>query len=205
MSPRAFRVGLTGGIASGKSTVARLFNALGTPVIDTDEISREVTAPGQPLLARIAERFGPQVLNQDGSLNRVALREQVFSDDASRTDLENLTHPAILAEMERRAGSIETPYVLLAIPLLVEKHLQRRVDRVLVVDCEESLQIHRLQARDGTPLPRAQAILKAQAARAARLAAADDVLQNNGDLAALRDRIEALHIRYLELARQARP
>lgn len=204
MNPRAFRVGLTGGIASGKSTVARLFSALGVPVVDSDEIAREIVEPGQPLLARIAERLGPGTLAPDGSLDRSALREKIFTDPKARAELESLTHPAIRAELERRADSASAPYVLLAIPLLVEKNLAEMVDRVLVVDCDEALQIRRLQARDGTTLAQAQAILNAQAPRTVRVKAADDVLLNAGNVHALRDQVATLHTRYLNLARQAR-
>jgi dephospho-CoA kinase len=205
VSTRAFRVGLTGGIASGKSTVARLFSALGVPVLDADEIARDVVAPGQPLLAQISARFGQEILAADGNLDRHALRGRVFTDPQARADLEALTHPAILAELEQRASHVRKPYALLAIPLLVEKNLAKMVDRVLVVDCDETLQIQRLQARDGATLAQAQAILQAQASRAARLQAAHDIIANTGDLHALRDQVSALHLRYLELARQAQP
>jgi dephospho-CoA kinase len=204
MKARAFRVGLTGGIASGKSTVARLFEALGVPVIDTDVLAREVVAPGQPLLAQIAARFGSGVLTADGALDRAALRSVIFSDAAARADLERLTHPAIRALLEERSVAAGGEYQIHAIPLLVETGGRDRVDRVLVVDCSEDLQIRRLQARDGSTLEQARAILAAQASRAARLAVADDVIENNGDLALLRDRVAALHLGYREQARQAR-
>jgi len=197
---RGFRVGLTGGIASGKSTVASLFAALGVPIIDTDVIAREVVAPGTPLLARIAERLGPGVLAMDGSLNRRSVRDLVFSDPAARAALESLTHPAIRAEMERQADATTAAYSMLAIPLLAEKGSKSVVDRVLVVDCDEELQIRRLQARDGSTLDQARAILSAQATRQARLAVADDVIRNDGNLHALRDQVAALHTHYLELA-----
>jgi dephospho-CoA kinase len=204
MSARVFRVGLTGGIASGKSTVARLVEALGVPVIDTDGLAREVVAPGQPALARIAERFGPSVLAPDGSLNRAALRSVVFADSQARSDLERITHPAIQALLEQRAGAAGGPYQIHVIPLLVETGTQqKRVDRVLVVDCSEDLQIRRLQARDGSTLEQARSILAAQVSRAARLAAADDIVVNDGELEPLRDQVAALHVRYLDLAGQA--
>ena len=203
MTSRTFRVGLTGGIASGKSTAARLFEALGVPVIDTDVLAREVVAPGQPLLARIAERFGAGVLAADGSLDRRALRTLIFSDPAARADLEQLTHPAIRALLEQRSAAARGEYQIHVIPLLVETGGRDRVDRVLVVDCSEELQIRRLQARDGATLEQAREILAAQASRAARLAAADDVIENAGDLAPLHDRVAALHLSYLQLARQA--
>ena len=201
----AFRVGLTGGIASGKTTVSRLFQALGVPVIDTDVLARDVVAPGQPLLATLAERFGAQILAADGSLDRAALRRIAFSDEAARTDLEALTHPAILAAMEQRSRTAGGPYQLLVIPLLVDKNLGGQVDRVLLVDCSEDLQIRRLQARDGSTLDQARDILKAQVSRAARLQAAHDVIDNDGKLESLRDRVATLHTQYLDRARQARP
>jgi dephospho-CoA kinase len=203
MTRRVFRVGLTGGIASGKSTVARLFEALGVPVIDTDLLAREVVAPGEPLLAQIAARFGADVLAADGSLNRAGLREIVFADPGARADLEQLTHPAIRARLEARSAVLGGPYQLLVIPLLVETAGRTPVDRVLVVDCSEALQIRRLQARDGTTLEQARQILNAQATREARLALANDVIVNEGDLGAVRDRVELLHAHYLKLARGA--
>ena len=201
MKRRAFRVGLTGGIASGKTTVARLFEALGVPVIDTDVLAREVVAPGEAALAQIAARFGAGVLAADGSLNRTALRAIVFADPAARADLEQLTHPAIRARLEAQSALLGGAYQLLVIPLLVETGGRTPVDRVLVVDCSEDLQIRRLQARDGVTVEQARAILAAQTSRAARLSAADDVIENEGALAPLRDAVEALHARYLALAR----
>ena len=203
MTRRVFRVGLTGGIASGKSTVARLFEALGVPVIDTDLLAREVVAPGEPLLGQISTRFGAGVLAADGSLNRTALREIVFADPSARAELEQLTHPAIRARLEARSAVLGGPYQLLVIPLLVETAGRTPVDRVLVVDCSDALQIRRLQARDGTSLEQARQILKAQATREARLAIANDVIVNEGDLGAVRDRVATLHASYLRLARGA--
>lgn len=199
-----FRVGLTGGIASGKSTVANLFAALGVPVIDSDVIARDVVAPGTPLLARIRETFGEGVIAPDGSLDRRWLRTRVFGESAdataARRALEALTHPAIRAEMEARSARAGGPYQIHAIPLLVEGGSRRHIDRVLVVDVDEPTQIRRLQARDGSTAAEARAILAAQADRAARLAAADDVIRNEGDIAALAAEVERLHRRYLDAA-----
>lgn len=199
-----FRVGLTGGIASGKSTVANLFAALGVPVIDSDVIARDVVAPGTPLLAKIRETFGEDVIAPDGSLDRRRLRARVFGDSeaavAARRQLEALTHPAIRAEMEARSARAGGPYQIHAIPLLVEGGPRRHIDRVLVVDADESTQIRRLQARDGSTLAEARAILAAQADRETRLAAADDIIRNEGDIAALAAEVERLHRRYLEAA-----
>ncbi|HYP66009.1 MAG TPA: dephospho-CoA kinase [Steroidobacteraceae bacterium] len=203
MSTRAYRVGLTGGIASGKSTAAKFFGALGVPILDSDQVARDVVEPGQPPLERLVERFGPKILTADGHLDRPALRDIVFSDPKARTDLEALTHPAIGAAMEARSAAAGGPYQILVIPLLVEKNLAAHVDRVLVVDCDEELQMRRLRDRDGSTPEQVQAILKAQAPRAARLKAADDVIRNDTDMSAVRDQVAALHARYLELA--ARP
>lgn len=199
-NPKTLHVALTGGIASGKSTVAKFFAALGVPIIDTDQVARQVVEPGQPPLERLVERFGAAILTPDGHLDRPKLREIVFSDPKARADLEALTHPAIGSAVQAWSAAAGGPYQILIIPLLVEKGLTSQVDRVLVVDCDEDLQIRRLQARDGSTLEQARAILNAQTSRAARLKAADDVIQNDGDLSAVRDQVSALHARYLQLA-----
>lgn len=204
MSTRVYRVGLTGGIASGKSTAAKFFGALGVPILDSDQIARDVVEPGQPPLERLVARFGPTILTPDGHLDRPALRDIVFADPKARADLEALTHPAIGAAMEARSAQAGGPYQLLVIPLLVEKSLKSHVDRVLVVDCDEKLQIRRLQSRDGSSPEQAQAILNAQASRAARLKVADDVITNEADMSAVQNQVAALHARYLELAAQPR-
>ena len=202
MSTRPYRVGLTGGIASGKSTAAKFFGALGVPVLDSDQIARDVVEPGQPPLERLVARFGASILTPDGHLDRPALRQIVFSDPKARADLEALTHPAIGAAMEARSAAAGGPYQVLVIPLLVEKNLMSQVDRVLVVDCDEDLQVRRLRDRDGSTPQQAQAILAAQAPRAARLRAADDVITNEADMSAVQNQVIALHARYLELAAQ---
>jgi dephospho-CoA kinase len=204
VTTRVFRVGLTGGIASGKSTVAGFFAALGVPILDSDQIARDVVEPGQPPLERLVERFGAGILTPDGHLDRPALRNIVFSDPKARADLEALTHPAIGAAMEARSTAAGGPYQILVIPLLVEKNLASHVDRVLVVDCDEALQIARLRSRDGSSQAEAQAILRAQAPREARLKAADDLIENNADIAAMREHVKGLHPRYLELAQNPR-
>jgi dephospho-CoA kinase len=200
MSARVFRVGLTGGIASGKSTAAKFFGALGVPILDSDQIAREVVEPGQPPLERLVARFGASILTPDGHLDRPALRDIVFSDPKARADLEALTHPAIGAALEARSATAGGPYQILVIPLLVEKHLGSQVNRVLVVDCDEALQIRRLRARDGSTPEQAQAILNAQVSRSTRLKAADDVIANDADMSAVSAQVTALHARYLELA-----
>jgi dephospho-CoA kinase len=198
---RPLHIGLTGGIASGKSTVGGLFAALSVPVIDTDRIARELVAPGTPLLARVISHFGAQLLTPGGELDRRALRERVFASAADRTALEALMHPAIMAELRRRAAAAAGAYQIWVMPLLVEHHLGASVDRVLLVDCAEDLQLRRVQVRDGVTLAQAQAVLAAQASRAARLAMADDVIVNEGDLERVRDQVETLHARYSTLAR----
>jgi dephospho-CoA kinase len=204
MSARVFRVGLTGGIASGKSTAAKFFGALGVPIIDTDQLARDVVEPGQPPLERLVERFGRSILTEDGHLDRPALRNIVFSDPRARADLEALTHPAIGAAVEARSATAGGPYQILVIPLLVEKNLGSQLDRVLVVDCSEELQIRRLQSRDGSTPEQARAILNAQASRTARVKAANDIITNEGDMSRVRDQVATLHSTYLELARQPR-
>jgi dephospho-CoA kinase len=195
-----YRVGLTGGIASGKSTVANLFAALGVPVIDTDLLAREVVALGSPLLREITAHFSTQVLAADGSLNRQALRARIFADPAQRQWLEALLHPAIRELTDASSDAAPGPYVVVAIPLLVETGSTTRFERVLVVDCEPELQIARLAARDGNSREQAERILAAQASRAERLAVADDVIHNNGDIASLRDQVENLHRQYVQAA-----
>jgi dephospho-CoA kinase len=193
---RRYRVGLTGGIACGKSTVANLFAALGASIVDTDVLAREVVAPGSPLLPRISEHFGEQVLQKDASLDRARLRELVFANPAERQWLESLTHPAIRELTDARCESATGRYVIVAIPLLVETQGAERFDRVLVVDCDPALQLARVQARDGSTSREAAQVLAAQASREQRLAVADDVILNNGDIAALRDQVEKLHRQY---------
>jgi len=195
------RIALTGGVASGKSTVARLFQALGAKLIDTDQIAREVVAPGTPALAQLAHRFGPGILQADGTLDRSRLRDIVFADPAARADLEAITHPAIRERVTALCASVGGPYQIVAVPLLVETNTQRNYDRVLVVDCDPALQVARLMQREGMRREEAQRILAAQAPRAARLAVADDVLPNDTDIAALAPQVESLHQRYLQLGR----
>jgi dephospho-CoA kinase len=197
-------VGLTGGIASGKSAVAALFAAQGVPVIDLDQIAREVVAPGEPLLARVIERFGPGVAAPDGSLDRRALRRRVFADPRERRDLEALLHPAMFQRCRERAAAAGGPYQVIVNPLLAETRGRERYDRVLLVDCPESLQRARLAARDGSDPAEVEAILAAQATRAQRLAIADDVIVNDGDLGALPPRVAELHAQYLRLAAASR-
>jgi dephospho-CoA kinase len=195
-----FRVALTGGIASGKSTVAALFAERGVPVIDTDVIAREVVEPGRPALAAVTDAFGTEILGADGRLDRRRLREQVFADAAMRRRLEAILHPAIRTEMQRQSALAGGPYQVLVIPLLTEGGQTDHVDRVLLVDVPESTQIERLMQRDGASALQAQAALDAQASRSERLAIADDVLQNTGKPADLREAVARLHEKYITLA-----
>src|SRR5450631_156507 len=198
---RRLRIGITGGIASGKSTVAGRFKELGIPVIDADQSSRWVVEKGQPGLEAVVARFGEGLLTADGELDRRALRQLIFADPRERRDLEAILHPLIRADMERRVLQTVGPYVILEIPLLVEAGGARdRVDRVLVVDANEAMQLERLMARDAESLEGARAILAAQTNRAARLKAADDVLVNSGTVPELRQAIDRLHQSYLRLA-----
>ncbi len=200
-----FRVALTGGIASGKTAVANLFATHAVPVIDTDVIAREVVEPGQPALAAVIDAFGTQVLAEDGRLDRPRLREQIFGDADARRRLEAILHPAIRAEMERKSRAAGGPYQVLVIPLLVEGGRRDHVDRVLVVDVPEATQIERLVRRDGVTREQAEGALRAQASREARLAFADDVIENTGDLAELGGRVALLHEKYLKLATRPGP
>jgi len=195
-----FRVALTGGIASGKTTVAELFAALGVPLIDTDVIARQIVEPGAPALAQIVAAFGADVLDATGHLDRRRMRERIFADAAAKARLEAILHPAIRAELERRSRAAGGPYQLLVIPLLAEGGRRDHVDRVLLVDAPEEVQVQRLMQRDHVSRAQAEAALKAQATRAARLAVADDVIRNTGRIDELRERVAGLHATYLRLA-----
>jgi dephospho-CoA kinase len=199
-SVRPLRIGLTGGIASGKSAVAGLFAARGVPVIDTDVIARDVVAPGEPALTRVVQEFGREVLDASGGLDRRRMRELVFSDAARRARLEAILHPAILDEMIRRSAQAGGNYQILVIPLLVEGDLAKHVDRLLVVDAMPETQLVRLLQRDAENPQQARAMIAAQASRAARLAQADDVIHNDGTLAELESQVAQLHETYLRLA-----
>ncbi|MBL0533952.1 dephospho-CoA kinase [Aeromonas dhakensis] len=196
-------VAITGGIGSGKTTVANQFAELGIEVVDADIIAREVVEPGTPALAAIAAHFGADVIAPDGRLNRRQLRERVFTDPQAKGWLNALLHPLIRSEMQRQCAAARSPYCLLVVPLLVENRLTTLANRVLVIDVDEATQIERTCRRDGVSREQAEAILAAQASRTERLAAADDVLDNqNGTLEAIKSRIFALHETYLAFASQ---
>ena len=199
-------VAITGGIGSGKTTVANQFAALGIEVVDADLIAREVVEPGTPALAAIASHFGPGILDEQGRLDRRALRERIFSDPAAKSWLNALLHPIIRSEMLRQCAAANSPYCLLVVPLLVENRLTELADRVLVIDVDEATQIERTCHRDGVSREQAQAILASQASRSERLAMADDVLDNqSGTTETIRERILALHETYLAFASQQAP
>ena len=197
---RPLRIGLTGGIASGKSTVADLFAARGVPVIDTDVIAREVVEPGRPALAEIAREFGPDILDEEGRLNRRRLRDVVFRDDKRRETLEAILHPRIREETEAQAAAAGGAYQLIVVPLLVESPMQATMDRILVVDVSEETQLERLLQRDAESEVQARRMIAAQASREDRLRIADDVLDNDGTLDATADQVDRLHQKYLELS-----
>ncbi|HDX8340897.1 dephospho-CoA kinase [Aeromonas dhakensis] len=196
-------VAITGGIGSGKTTVANQFAELGIEVVDADIIAREVVEPGTPALAAIAAHFGANVIAPDGRLDRRQLRERVFTNPQAKGWLNALLHPLIRSEMQRQCAAARSPYCLLVVPLLVENRLTALANRVLVIDVDEATQIERTCRRDGVSREQAEAILAAQASRTERLAAADDVLDNqNGTPEAIKSRIFALHETYLAFASQ---
>jgi dephospho-CoA kinase len=203
-APRPLRIGITGGIASGKTTVADFFADLGVPVIDTDVIAREVVTRGAPALVQIRDAFGDAVFSEDGSLDRQAMRRLVFSDADERLQLEGILHPRIREAAVARAQAVTAPYMVIVVPLLVESPMQELMDRILVVDCSEDVQLSRLKARDAENEEQARRMIAAQASRDERLAIADDVVLNDADLDETRTKVEALHEEYLELSKSAR-
>ena len=198
----ALLIALTGGIASGKSAVAEEFAKLGVPVLDTDQIARDVVAPGSPALGQLVAEFGPEILDGNGRLDRAHMRERVFDDPEQRRKLEAITHPAIRAELARRSAEAGGDYQIHVIPLLVETGRADAYDRVLVVDCPEEAQLQRLQARDGSSREQAEEILAAQVSREERLDAAHDVIENTGTLADLQRFVQTLHRNYELLAQK---
>ena len=198
-----FVVGLTGGIGSGKSAAADCFAAQGITVVDTDAIAHELAAAGGPAMPALLAEFGPEVAAPDGALDRARMRRLVFGDPAARGRLEAILHPLIRALAAARCRDAASPYVILAVPLLVESGTYRdRCNRIVVVDCPESLQISRVMARNALPEAEVRAIMAAQASRAERMAVADDVLRNDGDLHHLETQVADLHRKYLRLSSQ---
>jgi dephospho-CoA kinase len=196
-----FVVGLTGGIGSGKSAAADEFARLGATVVDTDAIAHELTEKDGAAMVSIEKLFGPEVVSKDGSMDRKKVRDRVFADPAAKHELEALLHPMIREESARRIAAAAGPYVVHVVPLLIESRDYRsRVDRVLVVDCPELTQIERVRARSGLSESEVRAIMRTQATRAERVAAADDVIDNGGSRDALRKQVAALHQKYLQFA-----
>lgn len=199
-----FCVGLTGGIASGKSSAAALFEELGAAVVDTDAIAHELTRPGTSAMAAIRDAFGPAYLAADGSLERAKMRQLVFSDPAAKAKLEAILHPLIRERARARIAAAQQPYVIVVVPLLVETDAYRDlIERILVVDCREELQVARAMQRSQLKESEVRAILAAQLPRTERLGRADDVVDNNGDIEALRQQIQKLHAKYLAFAQAA--
>lgn len=195
-----FVVGITGGVGSGKSTVAELFVAQGVTLVDTDAIAHELTAANGAAIPALVDAFGNAVLDHSGALDRAAMRQRVFADPAVRTELEAILHPLIRQQADQRCLAAVSPYVLLAVPLLVESNSYRqRCDRVLVIDCPESIQIERVMQRSRLSADEVKAIMAAQATRAERLAVADDVISNDAELESLQKQVLKLHKQYLHL------
>jgi len=194
------RIGLTGGIGCGKSTVAELFARHHVPVIDSDLIARDVVAPGQPALEEIVQTFGREMLQADGRLDRTALREAVFHDREALDRLNAIVHPRVRAAIATGLGQIDAAYCIVVVPLLIEAGMTDLVDRILVVDCDRDVQLARILDRDGMTRELAEAILASQADRETRLGQADDVIVNNADIAGLTAQVDALDRRYRGLA-----
>lgn len=190
------KIGLTGGIGSGKSTVSKLFIQLGVPVIDADEIARGIVQPGQPALAQLTQAFGEEILNPDRSLNRAKLRTLVFNDAQQKTKLEHILHPLIKAEMLTRCDKLQTTYCILSIPLLLESNMTDIVDRILVIDCPLSLQRSRVRQRDQLADDLINRIIASQVSRETRLANADDVIDNSKNANQLAEQVKKLHNLY---------
>lgn len=205
MRQSIYKIGLTGGIGSGKSAAAEIFSELGVPLVDADIIARELVEPGQAALTEIIAAFGQEILDSQGSLDRARLRRLIFSDKPHRLRLEAILHPQILREMDCRTARLTAPYCVLVIPLLMETDQKNLVNRILVIDVAEEVQRRRLKTRDGFSDAEINAILGAQSTRAARLAAADDIIENNADLAALHRQVKHYHQKYLDLASRYLP
>ena len=194
------KIGLTGGIGCGKSTVARVFEQLKTPVIDADEIAHQLVAIGQPALAQIQQEFGTDVLNPDGSLNRKKLRELIFSDPEQKQKLESILHPLVYQSIQAELKQLNTPYCIICIPLLFETNMTRLVDRILVVDCSVETQIERIRKRDNMSIERIQSIIDSQVSPAFRKVQANDLIDNSETNDRLAEEVKKLHNFYLSLS-----
>jgi len=191
---------LTGGIASGKTTVSDLFARLGVPVIDTDLIAREVVQPGEAALQQISELFGPQFIDQNGQLDRRRMREAIFKDPSRKQKLEALLHPLIRERVQLRISEVQQPYCILVVPLLAETGFYRGAHRVLVVDVSEETQLERVMRRDNISRAQAESILQAQSSREQRLNLADDIIENSSNVSDLESKVRELHLKYQKIA-----
>lgn len=194
------RIGLTGGIGSGKSTACRIFSELGVPVIDADQIAHDLVKKGNSAYTLVINTFGNDIINNDGEINRPGLREIIFNNEKSRKKLESILHPMVYAEIEKQVSRLQTPYCILCIPLLIETNSTNKVDRVLVIDASEKIRLNRAHYRDGDTKNTITKIIQAQSSRDTRLKAADDIINNNGDLDELRKNILLLDNKYKKLA-----
>jgi dephospho-CoA kinase len=194
------RVGLTGGIGCGKSTVAEIFASRNTPILDADAIAHQLVETGQPALTQIQQEFGEHILNPDGSLNRSALREQIFSDLKQKQQLEKILHPLVYATLQAKLDQLSAPYCIISIPLLFETNMTHFVDRILVVDCPIEAQIERVKNRDKLTLERIQSIIDSQVSRSFRKINADDLINNSGTDYRLAEQVKKLHNLYLSLS-----
>ncbi len=199
MPQTIFKIGLTGGIASGKTTVTKIFAQHGVPIIDADIIAHALVQPGQPALTEIIDAYGTDIIQPEGGLDRAKLRQRVFSDPSQRHRLEAILHPRIRQTMLEQVTQQQYPYCILSIPLLVETRQWDLVDRILVIDCVEELQRQRLRQRSHLTVEQIDQILAAQVSREIRLAIGHDILENNGDFDQLETKIKALHLRYLTM------
>jgi len=195
-----FKIGLTGGIASGKSTACRLFAQHGIPIIDADVIARQLVEPNQEAYNEIVDVFGSKICGPNGELNRTYLRQLIFTDAIAKQQLEMILHPRIRLQLIQQSNTLNTPYCILAIPLLIEAKMAELVDRILVIDIDLSLQITRLCRRDNVTIDNAQSIINSQASRQQRLDCADDVIANNNGFENINKRVDNLHKKYLSLA-----
>lgn len=196
------KIGLTGGIGSGKTTVARLFAELDIPIIDADEIAHQLVEKDQPALSLIAQNFGSDILTADGTLNRAYLSDLVFSDSKKKQQLEAILHPLVYQSIESAVEKLNSPYCIICIPLLIETDMTPSVDRVLAVDCPVEIQIERVRNRDSLPLEKILAIIASQVSRTARIAIADDLIDNSKTESGLAEQVKKLHNLYLHLAHQ---
>ena len=198
-----FTVGVTGGIGSGKSSAADRFRQLGVPVIDADVVARQIVEPGMPALQEIINTFGESVANDRGELDRAALRKIIFSDSSRKSQLEAILHPRIYDEILRLLSELSTPYAIVVIPLLAESKREYPLDRILVIDVPSDVQISRVTTRDGQSTEEVERIISSQASRYSRLAIADDVIENIDSKDDLYERVDAMHLTYLEYARKS--